>query len=198
MNQVFGSLIKDGVGLAADRLKYYRLEKIHLLHEKTKKRLQEKGIEFTEPVPPKIGIPLIEQAAVEEDDDLHSRWANMLSNAMDPKYKGLIKRSYVTILGDMEALDVLILDNLAKEYSVLNEQQKQQMLFDRGKLAEGLGVTLEQCEISLRNLMRLGCLRPGVIHNTMMNLGGHNPSTYKDTELVGITALGLEFYSSVN
>lgn len=198
INRIFGGLIEDSVGLLADKLKYYRAEKLIALHEKTKKKLQDQGVTSTHPVLPKIGIPLIEQATIEDNDELHSLWANMLANAMNPEHAGTIKRRYISILSDMEPLDVLILDKLIKEYAAIPSDKKEAALFDRAKLSQVLNVSLEQCEISLRNLMRLGCLKPGVIHNTNISVGGHSPSTYKDTEFVGITALGLEFYKAVS
>lgn len=177
---------------------YYRAEKLVLLHEKTKKKLQKAGVESTNPVLPKVGIPLIENAAIEEDDTLHTKWANMLANAMNPKSHVHIKRSYISILQDLEPIDALILDTLAKEYKQLTSEAKATTLFDKSKISSNLAITPIQCEVSLRNLLRLGCLKPGVVTTSGISVGGHYPSSYKDTELVGITALGLEFYEAAN
>lgn len=202
-NRIFGGLLENAVGLLADKLQFYRAEKTILLYVKLKERLQNKGITNIHPVLPKIGIPLIEQAAIEDNDDLHSRWANMLTNAMNAEYRSTIKRSYITILTDMEPLDVLILDELAKDYLQRNEEQKAQLHFPKEKIAHHLKITSEECEISLRNLMRLGCLRPHVINVKAAPGGGigilgPGVSLYRDTEEVVLTALGLDFYHAVN
>ena len=63
---MFGDLVQDSVGLISDRLRFYRIEKFLSLKEKTEKNLKEKNIKITIPVPPKLGIPLIEAATVED------------------------------------------------------------------------------------------------------------------------------------
>ncbi len=198
LNLVFGDLIEDGVGLLSDRLRYYRAEKLVLLHEKTKKKLEDAGVDSTNHVLPKIAIPLIESAAIEDNDNIHTKWANMLANAMNPEYKKEIKRSYISILSDLESIDVLILDTIIKQYRRLNDNDKTTVLFDKSIIAKNLKVDLVKCEISLRNLIRLGCIKPGVTTSKNITFGNHGVSSYKDTELVGITALGEEFYKAVS
>ena len=195
-NKLFGELLENSVGLLSDKLKFYRLEKFYKLKDKTEQILKDKNINVTIPVPPKLGIPLIESATVEEDEALHTKWANMLSNALDPSFENKITRNFVSILGDMNPVDVLILDTICKEWLSLPEDKKD-TLFDRSKIANAFKIELKECEISLRNLLRLGCLKPGVVVGKGLSLGGHNPSSYKDTELVGITELGIALYHSI-
>ena len=197
LQEVFGDLLRDSVGLMSDKLKFYRIEKFYSLKDKTEKNLKEKGIKTTIPVPPKLGIPLIEAATVEDNEDLHTRWSNMLSNAINPNFNGKITRNFVSILEEMNPVDVLILDTICKEWLSLSDDQKDNTLFDRSKIITNFRIEKKECEISLRNLLRLGCLKPGVVVGTGISLGGHNPSSYKDTELVGITELGIEFYKSI-
>jgi len=117
--QVFGPLLEDSIGLISDRLKYFRAEKLALLHQKTQKRLQESGITETVPVPPKVGIPLIENASLEEDDELHTKWSNMLSNAINLNNHQPITRSYVSILSELNPLDGHIINTIANEFETL-------------------------------------------------------------------------------
>jgi len=121
----------------------------------------------------------------------------MLSNAINPKFRGRITRNFVSILEDMNPVDVLILDSISRESLLLSDDKKDKTLFDRSKIITNLKLDRKECEISLRNLLRLGCLKPGVVVGTAISLGGHNPSSYKDTELVGVTELGIEFYQSI-
>jgi hypothetical protein len=199
LKEVFGNLIVNAVGLASDKLGYYRLEKCYLLQEKMKTNLKVKGINTTHFVSPKIGIPLIEHATIEDNEDLHTRWANMLANAMNPEFKGSIKRSYVSILADMEALDVLILDSVVKEYMSCSESEKDNALFDRDLLTANLASSdPNQCDVSLRNLIRLGCFKPGVINSEGAKIGQYQLSSYQDTKFIGVTSLGVELYKAVN
>lgn len=196
LKEVFGDLVQDSVGLMSDKLKFYRIERFYSLKEKTEKNLKEKGVKITIPVPPKIAIPLIESATIEDNDNLHTRWANMLSNAINPAYKNKITRNFISILEDMEPVDVLILDSLCKEWLSTSDDKKSKILFDRIKLTNFLKISTQECEISLRNLVRLGCLRPGSVEGSA-SFGGHYLSSYKDIELVGVTALGIEFYQAI-
>ena len=196
-DKLFGDLLENSVGILSDKLKFYRLEKFYQLKEKTEKKLSDNNINVTIPIPPKLGIPLIEAATVEEDEILHTKWANMLSNAIDPNFENKITRNFVSILEDMNPVDVLILDTICQEWLSLPENKKGNTLFDRSKIISGLKIESKECEISLRNLLRLGCLKPGVIVGTGISMGGHSPSSYKDTELVGITELGIALYQSI-
>src|SRR4051812_33283160 len=70
--RIMGDLITDSVGLLSDRLKYYRIERAILLANKVENRLKEKNITNIRIVSPKIALPLIEHATIEDDDDLHT------------------------------------------------------------------------------------------------------------------------------
>jgi len=99
LSRVFGDLVEDGVGVVADKIKYYRIEKAILLRDKVDKRLSDKGISATIPVPPRIGVKLIEEATVADSDELHSKWANLLTNAMDPNFPGHGNSSFCEYIG---------------------------------------------------------------------------------------------------
>ena len=197
LGKVFGELIEDGVGVVADRVKYYRIERTLLLRDKVEKKLKDKGISTTIPVPPRIGVKLIEEATVSDTDELHTKWANLLTNAMDPNFKGKVKRSYVSILSDIEPIDAHILDVVIGEYRSIPEANRENTLFDRSKLVQNLGIKPDDCEVSLRNLMRLGLIKPGVVTGGI-SMGGHPVSSYKDTEMFAPTLLGIEFHAAVS
>ncbi|MEM6780332.1 MAG: Abi-alpha family protein [Pseudomonadota bacterium] len=196
-DRVFGDLLENSVGLLSDKLKYYRSEKLLLLHEKTKKKLEDAGVDFPDPVLPKIGIPLIENATIEDDDSLHTKWANMLANAMNPEYREEIKRSYVSILSEIDPLDALILDTITIQHQKAELEGTELGLFDRSKICSNLNIDLKDCELSLRNLMRLGCITPGVVTGAI-SMGDHRVASYKDTELFSLTELGLSFHKAVS
>lgn len=112
--RVFGDLVADGVGLLGDRLKFYRYERAVLLASKTESILKDRGVEVTRSLPPKVAIPLIEHASVEEDEDLHSRWANLLAHGMDPQQEK-IERSFVSLLAELSARDAVLLDKIYED-----------------------------------------------------------------------------------
>ena len=196
-NRVFGGLVEDGVGIVADKLKYYRIERAALLATKTEERLRKRGIETTVPVAPKMAIPLIENATLEDDDELHTLWANLLANAMDPDKSHEVKHTHVSILKEMESLDVRILLQFATEkLKKYPKEQFSEVHFDRAKVAENFNMTVDTIDLSLLNLMRLGCVTPGIISGGV-SIGDHKLSSYKGTELVHLSPLGLSLVLAV-
>lgn len=190
-SRVFGDLVEDGVGIVADKLKYYRLERATLLAEKTQERLKERGVEATVAVPPKTALPLIENATLEDNDDLHTLWANLLANAMDPAKAHQVKHIHVSILKGMEPLHVGILSSMAHEkITRYPDKAFNEVHFDRAKIAEGFNVPEDMVDVALLNLMRLGCVTPGIVSGGI-SMGSHKVSSYKGTELVHLSTLGL-------
>ena len=97
VDNTFGGAIKNGLGLIGDKLAYFRLERAIELQDKVEKRLKQKGINAKKYVPVSFGLPIFEKATVEEDDNIQQLWANLLTNAMDPNYKGQITRNFTSI-----------------------------------------------------------------------------------------------------
>lgn len=196
VDNVFGNAIKNGLGLIGDKLAYYRLERAIELQHKVERRLKEKGINARKYVPVSFGLPVLEKASIEEDDGLQQLWANLLANSMDPKYEGKISRNFISILSDIEPIDARILDTVIREYLAMPQDTKDDSLFVLAKLSANMGVPLIECENVVRNLMRLGLLKPGTVQGGL-TFGEHSVSAYKDTEMFGVTNLGITFHQSV-
>lgn len=196
-NRIFGSLIEDSVGILADKVKYMRAERLAALQQKTEKKLQDSGVSQTVPVPPKIGIPLLEHASIEDNEPLHTKWANLLAHAMTPGQQETVHKSFVSTLSELEPRDVLVFDEIVRQYLTLSEEEKKTALFSRDKIVSRLNINSEDVGMTLRNLIRLGCLKPGTISGGVMS-GSHALTSYKDIELVGLTELGLRFYQAVS
>lgn len=147
-------------------------------------------------MPPKLGIPLIESATLEDDDDLHTLWSNLLANAMDPKTSHQVKHIHASILKELEPLDVHILSSIEKGRRGQPDKKLSEIHFDRAKIAEALKVSEETAELSLLNLMRLGCITPGIVTGGM-SMGSHKVSSYKGTELIHLSPLGISLVHAV-
>jgi hypothetical protein len=63
----------------------------------------------------KILIPIIDNASMEEDDDIQDIWANLLASAANPTEAGTVYPSFPTILKELTARDVKFLDALFTE-----------------------------------------------------------------------------------
>src|SRR5262245_48190581 len=83
LNRIFGDAIEHTVGRVwTDRVKASRVaaaiydwERLLLLFHKTERRLRKKGVSTTRIPPPKVILPLLENATMETEDELHTLWA---------------------------------------------------------------------------------------------------------------------------
>lgn len=190
VDRTCGSIISNSIGLISDRLAYFRLEKAIELADNVERKLKARGVDTTRYVPVNFGLPLIEKATVEEDPTLSEKWANLLSNARDPN-KIMPNRSFVSILADLEPIDASILDDIVPLKSGLNQ------MIDLDKLSSHLNMSNRNVEISVRNLQRLGLVKPGVL--TAGVKADNEPITiYKDLTIFEVTEMGIEFYRAVS
>lgn len=191
LGKIFGPLVENAVGIASDRLGYYRLVQFYRLQEKVERELGARGIAAPKPVPPKIAVPLLEAATVEDNEELHTLWAQLLTNFMDPNFEGTRKRALVTILRELEPTDVAV---LAAIYNTAVQQQHNidERLYEREKIAEAVEITQQECELALLNLMRNGCILPGSVQSSGVTIGDHAISSYKGTKMVQLSLLGFE------
>jgi hypothetical protein len=112
------------------------------------------------PVEMKVGIPLINAAALEEDDKIQDMYARLLVNATDPNARIKAQRAYVTILEDVGPLEVLLLDriyNAPKPGAVATAKLPDSYV----ESVDGNGLPSEEVQLALWNLARLGCVEPG-------------------------------------
>lgn len=198
-DNVFGSILKDSVGLFADRLAYFRWERAFLLRDRVEKKLKDRGIDTTRAVPVNIGLPLIEKASVEENDDLHTLWSNLLANALDPSYRNEIRRSFVTILAELEPIDAALLDRIFK---FVNAGQRSPMNtpVDTWRLFDGMNDDREVLLASLQNLFRLGLVESGTEGNVQPQVPEISIIGPRPPEIHGvfITALGNSFQKAIS
>lgn len=200
LNRVFGELVEDGVGIVADRIKFYRLKNYIALCENTLEKMHQKGLfegGSTQTVPLKISIPLIEHATLEDDINLQDYWAQMLANAMDPNFETNVERRHVSLLSDMEPLDLRILNAVCSQYHSDSERKAlEDVLFDKSEIVDAFKVTERQIEVSLLNLMRLGCIKPGNLKTTSFSVEGEINTIYKGTDQFHLSLLGLELFQA--
>ena len=92
-----------------DQVRVFRFRlQLRLWHE-VKQICEEAGIQ-PQRVPLKVLLPIVENASLEEDDDLQEIWANLLANAADPRQLSPVLASFVDILKELSAQDVKFLD----------------------------------------------------------------------------------------
>lgn len=88
----------------------WRLKKGLRAMQKARRLLAEAGIE-PHAVPPKLFLPILENASLEEDESLQERWAALLANAASPG-GSRIRRAFPEILKQLSPSDAAFLDDL--------------------------------------------------------------------------------------
>jgi hypothetical protein len=107
---LLGDLPKDLVGLlAGDRVKVRRAERLAILWDKAKKRLEDRGILEPEPPSLKLAIPILEGAADEDNEQLQDLWARLFAAAMDPSRRDTVRQAFIQTVKQMDPMDVLVL-----------------------------------------------------------------------------------------
>jgi hypothetical protein len=159
--------VGEVVGMFEDHLKVVRFERQVRLWNRVRHFLTQRGMDTpTRRIAPNIGLPLLENATLEEDDDLQDVWARLLVNGADANSGIEPRRAFVSVLAEMSALDVR---NLAQielatnggSISVWTHELPERAI----SFANISPATLErnpspEVEVSLSNLERLGCIVP--------------------------------------
>src|ERR1700730_7154924 len=90
-----------------DHLRVLRFERQIRLRERVCDFLAERGMDGpTRTIALKIGLPLLDNATLEEDDELQDVWARLLVNGGDADSGIEMRRAFVSVLAEMTALDV--------------------------------------------------------------------------------------------
>jgi len=215
LDRVFGQGIEDTVALHwSDRIRARRIERaiydwerLTELMKKVESRLKGKSNPPLRLVPPKIALAIIEHATVEDDDDLHSLWANLLATGMDASADQIHKK-YVSVLADLTRADALVFKSLCQQWLDPKKPPKP----DRyGSLTYGPTVdgTASHDAISVITLNRLGLISPGYIdfisyapnedqdYRSPEAFKGSDVRAYGDLEVVEVTDFGVALYKAV-
>jgi len=167
LDRVFGSVAEDLVALGGDPLRAYRLKRLADLQEKTDAYLKEKGVQATEPISPRIGHKIIQEASLEDDEELHSRFARLLAEALDPKGER-ITRQHSEVMASLTSESFRILDYCwRKRHEIGHVLIESHIRYEKAKSPELAVRSLSEVvhatgttEDDVRHLVNVGIFRP--------------------------------------
>lgn len=138
----------------------YSWERLEVLMQKTEQRLRKRGITHFRFVPPKVVLPLLQNATAEDDDQLHTLWAALLATSLDAR-SAEVHRKYVSILADLTSEDADVLDRMWKDWVVLDKKKEfyQSVTVRYGPGVDGTGNGTNS-EASVVTINRLGLIQP--------------------------------------
>lgn len=90
-------------------------------------------------IPDKIGVPILREALLEDDESLQEIWADLLANAADPRQNNPVLPSFPQILKEFTSREAHFLDALYKQVSDSNNLRGRRYLdegFTRDDLLE--------------------------------------------------------------
>jgi len=173
--RVLGEPVETAAGILSDHLKYVRLERQHRLEERYDQFLLQRGLQdATQRVSAKIAIPAIQNASLEEDDQLQDLWAQLLASASDKRLNGMVRSCFIDIIKQLEVVDVRVLNLVYDKVLSKNvDRTKEWWESDRDPRLEPIryGIYGRDVQTSLRistrtyecaadNLFRVRCLAP--------------------------------------
>lgn len=169
LSKLIGPSVEEMGLLIADNIKFFRFKNQVRILTKAQDFIVKKDISVKQ-IPVKVLVPLLENASLEEDEELQDKWSNMICNMADSE-SNLINHVFPYILGQLSNEEYVALEKLKKEedehwiqWHKLNEikQSGGLLSLSDGKIKEKLknddeeGFLVFLDEFELANLTRLG------------------------------------------
>jgi len=193
-DRVFGEGMVQGFGIVSDRVKYVRIKQAIRLEEKVTKLLEEAGVQKTQPVSPVIALPIFESATLEEDENLHTAWANLLATAMDPS-RPEVKRSFAGILAELEPSDVLLFVKIVRHSLDARYDSAKERRLDEWRTIASSGT--DDFDISFGNLARVGIVSSATKQTALIISGRNDGGRPVYGDVFSVSPLGCAFYGAV-
>ncbi|MDY6990690.1 MAG: Abi-alpha family protein [Thermodesulfobacteriota bacterium] len=186
LQTVFGEALIEYGRSWHDKSKLYRyknflniMDKVLEIHRG--RRAEGKPI----PITPRFAIPLMWHASLEDEKSVQEMWASLIANATDSDKRLNIKKVFVDILSNLEPIDTLVLRDV---YSLGNMFRGKGHKRNVHKLSKQLDVVISEIDMSLMNLVRLGCIVED--KGESVKIPGYRHAFSRDNFLYSLTPLG--------
>ena len=163
IGSVLGESISDLAGAVQDKLSLFRWERQNRLIDRYNEVMRERGGGHRCAVPPKYAFPIVEAAAMEEDDDMQDCWARLLASASLSNSQ--MHSSLIGILREMESDDAKLLNSIYNECMVMPEPRplrEWERPIPTRYLHHSEDAPGEAFFVTLDNLIRLRCIKSHV------------------------------------
>jgi len=194
--KVFKEPIAEVSGLITDKLRFVRWKRMVQMSDEVNQILEDKGVDETRAVPPKIALPIFEDSSLEEDPSIQSLWNHLLANAMDPEFNDEIRYGFIEMIKNLTGNEANLLNNF---YQILQKEDKLVPLENIGnyslkkeQLMQVLGISAEVYVLAANNLMRLQLIGPAILTGGI-SMGSEPVTIYKGIDAITLTPLGVKF-----
>lgn len=195
--EIMRDIASEKLRLMQERLRRFQLREFELLSER--------NIRNVRTVPAKLALPIVENASLEEVDELQDLWAHLLASALDLNFKGEVRSAFIDIIKQLNVADVHVLESMYEELTSPSENNREPFAdhFRRNlttpkRMIDRLGIALEAYENSLDNLLRLRLVSSNVdfVRTSSSDSyaeGRGDLLNHRDYDLVCLTSLGVTF-----
>ncbi len=149
-------------GKWVDNKKLNRWENQVKILDKVNTILDERGCKNLRMISPKLGIPLIDNALLEDDDDLREIWCKLIANSLDPNFNKEIRSAFIDILKNLTSLDAKILkyiyENLPDKTNLHKISDYNENKVSTYEIIKNVNAQESDVYVSLINLRRVQCI----------------------------------------
>lgn len=161
--KLIGEPMEVCAGMVSDKLSYMRWERQTRLMTRSDEVINQLGLEGRmQLVQMKLAVRILQEASMEEDDDLQDVWVKLLVNAANPDFKHEISPAFATILSDFGPLEARILQtvNDANAWPMhgVYINGLPDVAYDEYS-ARSYKEPSEEVKVAVWNLVRLNCLK---------------------------------------
>lgn len=166
LGNLLGEPIREGAGWLTDIIHEQRLRRLGVFLQEYENLRLKLGISGLRPVPPKLAIPILNAASIEDEGYVTKRYACLLANFSNPQYHGEMTPAFQQLLASMSPLDLRL---LTEAYRIVVESGPDNSDADHissrayfwvtaKSLSDRTGLDLQCVLPNLENLERLRCL----------------------------------------
>jgi len=194
--QVFKEPMAEVSGMVTDKLRFIRWRRLVEMSDEVNEILKRKGISETRAVPPKIALPIFEEATLEDDPTLQDLWNHLLANAMDPSFNDEIRYGFIDMIKGITGHEVKILNLFYNGLCAENKLSPLSEIFNysvtKEQIIQKLSLATDNYAISANNLMRMQLIAPALLVSGI-TMGAERVPIYKGLDQITLTPLGVKF-----
>lgn len=196
--KVFKEPANEIAGMITDKLRYARWVRLVDMSDKVNDILAQRGVKDIRAVTPKLALPIMGEASLEDDASIQELWQRLLANAMDPSFNDEIRYGYIEMLKSITGIEAKMLnifyESLQKKGHLYPLAQVYEYMVKKEELCRVVGMSEDEYSIAANNLMRLQLIAPGVLKVMALSFGEGEPSTvFKGIDAITLTPLGIKF-----
>lgn len=136
VSKVIGPASNQIGGILEDRVRYFRYKNLLAIADKVEAIHAHRRIDGkATPIPARVAIPLLESAALEDDETLQDVWARLIANSTDPAHVEMLHPGYIEVVKQMSPDEATILKSFLKlqTFPILFENHVSRVLESSGK-----------------------------------------------------------------